>query len=69
MLANHSGPFAECRWHEDPAAYLEACVFHFYQEAWATACWVLRWRPAGALGAVLEACGEVCALHGVRLLE
>ena len=31
VLANGSGPLAECHWYEDPVSSMQACVFNLCQ--------------------------------------
>ncbi|XP_031817456.1 IgGFc-binding protein-like [Sarcophilus harrisii] len=57
VLSNHSGPFAECHWHENPDPYFQSCVYDLCQYGTANR----------MLCAALEAYAQLCALHKVRL--
>ncbi|KAH0631347.1 hypothetical protein JD844_005638 [Phrynosoma platyrhinos] len=57
ILRNHSGPFSECHWHEDPAPYYESCIYD------------LCYYGTGdrMLCAAIEAYEEMCEIVGVNV--
>ncbi|XP_069057200.1 alpha-tectorin-like [Pleurodeles waltl] len=57
ILINHSGPFAECHWHEDPAPFYTSCKYDICHHG----------LEDGMLCEAVASYEEVCKLHGVTV--